>query len=1124
MEHGGANLPDVFARLDNFMVEALQEAPMPSLSLTDNDGNPITSGIEAEPGTPFMLCLSPDSAPAENMDLELSIDGDGSPHFSDFTTTPLTFLAGTADSICFELSPASDTTTGTYTFKFEHGNDIVMDFQVVVELCSVAGPDQTICGGESVQLGTGNLTEPSGVDYCYVWEPSTGLDNPGSSMPNASPLETTTYTVYVTSSEGDVICVDEVTVFVNQIEIQNGTIPEICAGEMVTISVNPIGQGPFSYTWETGENTASIDVSPEFGKSYLVAITDESTACTLVKEVKVNVYLPPNVEITSVYPSICVPTQPPGLQPGQGTGTRAPSNSNSEECVNAKTTMYVSPSYPSYDIQWSTGATDFSIEADEPREYSVTVTNSIGCSDIESYELGSCADVTLTPSLNSSGEGILDAGAGFTSYEWHDGSTEQTILVDGPGLYAVTVSNESGCSGQAEEFIDTYSYNPDEVYLVYATYVQQPSEAAKVHIYICTTGSEDEVTKSLILQEVRQEFNNLDPKPEKYVFAEGGCQVVNSYNFPVRKNASNKIMPFVIKNGSINRVFFDTSTSMYKNYQFRLIIDNGDAHTLDQQSSGNDHFNTIFFENLAQEIEMSLTIGEIVDGQIEYDPDPAIEEMRITFAEEVPVAEPEETNYNLYVNGQSIDEGGTVEVERGEVVTLVVWNETTEEIIQENISLYTNFQWWENGFGIGSGDEKNIGTNSFNDNEERTVKVRFTDILQNKTIELNAIVKALAPTAIIGFTYPTDPEDVENRIPCTGAPIGSPCAKNPSYYVERAMDILRDHPNYTDIIATLETEYAVRINFNRASNTNSNLGCGRSPNEVFLGAEYGHNDPPPFKGALNRIFLSDDIRKWGEVGNPLDNSLDDCPKEAELLILISDQERDDIIQDIDDGLGNGQINTVVSKISEVNNELAIKINEWINYSTIDGHSQSLEDEAISMLNDMFENTKDLAYKIDDYDGSIDEILSVSDAASDGVLHINLNVDMLDYIPYYGRMLDLDRNVSIWYRDNPSCGIDGGPISTVDEARLRKYTQTIAHEIRHLDFSINENTVESYKWKLIRASDPENDMYRRCSPAIKNIVTTAYSTHGIGHEHGNPDGEHACQAESDFADPTNIQDF
>ena len=197
------------------------------------------------------------------------------------------------------------------------------------------------------------------------------------------------------------------------------------------------------------------------------------------------------------------------------------------------------------------------------------------------------------------------------------------------------------------------------------------------------------------------------------------------------------------------------------------------------------------------------------------------------------------------------------------------------------------------------------------------------------------------------------------------------------------MDILRDHPNYTDIIATLETEYAVRINFNRASNTNSNLGCGRSPNEVFLGAEYGHNDPPPFKGALDRIFLSDDIRKWGEVGNLLDNSLDDCPKEAELLILISEQERDDIIQDIDDGLGNGQINTVVSKISEVNNELAIKIHEWINYSTIDGHSQALEDEAISMLNDMFKNTKDLAYKIDDYDGSIDEILSVSDAASDG---------------------------------------------------------------------------------------------------------------------------------------------
>ncbi len=492
VEHGGANLPDVFARLDNFMVEALQEAPMPSLSLTDNDGNPITSGIEAEPGTPFMLCLSPDSAPAENMDLELSIDGDGSPHFSDFTTTPLTFLAGTADSICFELSPASDTTTGTYTFKFEHGNDIVMDFQVVVELCSVAGPDQTICGGESVQLGTGNLTEPSGVDYCYVWEPSTGLDNPGSSMPNASPLETTTYTVYVTSSEGDVICVDEVTVFVNQIEIQNGTIPEICAGEMVTISVNPIGQGPFSYTWETGENTASIDVSPEFGKSYLVAITDESTSCSKIKEVQVTVYQGPNIDIVSVYPSICVPDPNlPGLQPEES--GRVLEGGASGACMNSTNTLYALPSYPGYEFQWSTGATEYNIDTDIPGLYSVTVTNSNGCSSSKSVDLGSCVDVSITPSISSSGEAMLDAGAGTFgatySYLWHDGTTNQTIPIDELGFYSVTVVDENGCSGNDKEFVDAYYYDSDNIFLVFATYISPENstniEDGELHIYLC---------------------------------------------------------------------------------------------------------------------------------------------------------------------------------------------------------------------------------------------------------------------------------------------------------------------------------------------------------------------------------------------------------------------------------------------------------------------------------------------------------------------------------------------------------------------------------------------------------------------------------------------------------------
>ena len=47
---------------------------------------------------------------------------------------------------------------------------------------------------------------------------------------------------------------------------------------------------------------------------------------------------------------------------------------------------------------------------------------------------------------------LLDAGAGFSSYLWHDGSTNQSFSIDetnitGTGLYSVTVVNDMGCAG-----------------------------------------------------------------------------------------------------------------------------------------------------------------------------------------------------------------------------------------------------------------------------------------------------------------------------------------------------------------------------------------------------------------------------------------------------------------------------------------------------------------------------------------------------------------------------------------------------------------------------------------------------------------------------------------------------
>lgn len=55
---------------------------------------------------------------------------------------------------------------------------------------------------------------------------------------------------------------------------------------------------------------------------------------------------------------------------------------------------------------------------------------------------------------------LLDAGAGFTSYLWNDGSTARTLNAKSPGDYSVTVSTAQGCKGASVPFKVTSVLSP----------------------------------------------------------------------------------------------------------------------------------------------------------------------------------------------------------------------------------------------------------------------------------------------------------------------------------------------------------------------------------------------------------------------------------------------------------------------------------------------------------------------------------------------------------------------------------------------------------------------------------------------------------------------------------------
>ncbi|ALO17167.1 hypothetical protein L21SP5_03559 [Salinivirga cyanobacteriivorans] len=81
------------------------------------------------------------------------------------------------------------------------------------------------------------------------------------------------------------------------------------------------------------------------------------------------------------------------------------------------------------------------------------------------------ADVNLGNEITvSSLPFVLDAGAGFESYVWHDNSTDQTFDIDetnitGTGLYSVTVTNNLGCQGSDSRRVnvDIIDWSADDV-------------------------------------------------------------------------------------------------------------------------------------------------------------------------------------------------------------------------------------------------------------------------------------------------------------------------------------------------------------------------------------------------------------------------------------------------------------------------------------------------------------------------------------------------------------------------------------------------------------------------------------------------------------------------------------
>jgi len=280
--------------------------------------------------------------------------------------------------------------------------------------------DSALCLGQSTQL-----TAAGGVSY--NWTPTTGLSNPNVNNPNATPTTTTTYTANMqfgscTKIVSQTIYVSNPVVTINT----NPTTGTICDGESVILTANSsAGAFPYNYLWSTGSVSSSITIAT--GGSYNVTSIDSyGCSASATRDFMIS-----NLSISGVVTNVSFFGGNNGLVDITVSGSNTP-----------------------FTYDWGGGIVSQDRINVTAGTYTVTASNTIGCSVTASYNVTQPASNLTTSATNTSvncnggdnGSINLTVNGGVTPYTfvWSNGATTEDLNLLIAGSYSVTVSDFNG--------------------------------------------------------------------------------------------------------------------------------------------------------------------------------------------------------------------------------------------------------------------------------------------------------------------------------------------------------------------------------------------------------------------------------------------------------------------------------------------------------------------------------------------------------------------------------------------------------------------------------------------------------------------------------------------------------